>query len=586
MYKDHSNKIRLILDWVLSIIGIVSLVSMILLVGFYISDDIINIILKVFRYSIYLFLLQELIRYFIVKNFKKYIKQRKPEIFLFLILLIDVFLPSSLINNLNSSIFHTSYEQFIFIYITFLQIVVISSISIKVLRYNDYISRIKIHPSGIFALSFAGIILIGALLLMLPKAVNAGQVISFTDALFTSTSAVCVTGLNSVDTPTTFSFLGLIIIMSLIQIGGLGVMTITTFFAVLLQGQMSIGFRVIMKEFLSNDGIAGIKYILKRIAILTLIIEGVGAIIIYFSLGGSLFEINSNLLFTGIFHSVSAFCNAGFSLYSDNLMSQTHSTYFIFPATIMFLIVLGGLGFNVISNLISLRSIKIANKPIRGQLTPNTKLVLTTTGILLFSGALMFFVIEPFEGMGFSEKLFHSIFLSVTPRTAGFNTVATEGLTTATTFLLILFMWIGASPGSTGGGIKTTTFAVASMAFINILRGREKVEVFKRHVDNSSVRKAFMIIFASLIILTIGCTLLMIFEPGKDPMNLIFEATSALGTVGLSRNLTYYIGDGSKYVLIFLMFIGRIGSLAFFLTFFKHQEESRYNLPKAKLLIG
>lgn len=586
MYIEKWNNLRLGLDWVLGVIGVISLVAVILLVGFYIPDNLVRSILLVFRISVVLFVIQEIVRLFIARDLRIYARSRVPELILAAVLTIDLFLPSSFVNQINKSLFHTSYEQFYFVYVVTLQFVVIASIAVKALRYNDYLTRIKLHPSAIFALSFALIITIGALLLLLPKSVNPGHSLSVVDAFFTSTSAVCVTGLASVDTPTTYSFLGRLIIMGLIQIGGLGVMTITTFFAVLVQGQMSIGFRVMMREFLSSDGIAGIKSILRKIAILTISIEIFGAVVIYFSLGGSVLSINPDLLFSAFFHSVSAFCNAGFSLYSDNLMSQTIQTGYVFPTMVMILIVLGGLGFYTLSNILILRSRKKAMKPLRGQLSPNTKLVLTTSLLLIFVGMVLVAIIEPFGNIDLANRLFHSLFLSVTSRTAGFNTVATEALNNATTMIIIILMWIGASPGSTGGGIKTTTFAVAASAFFNILKGREKVEMFQRHVPNSDVRKSFMIIFASLIVLSFGCILLMILEPNKNALDLIFEATSALGTVGLSRNLTYFIGSGAKLVLIILMFIGRIGSLSFFISFFSHQEEARYTLPQAKLLIG
>ncbi len=586
MYKDKWRKLRYTLDGMLSIIGIVSLAAILALVGFNVSESFFNIVAVIFRISIYLYLAQELARFYLVHNVRAYIKDRMPELILSVILILNFFLSSSITHNLNEHSLAKGYNQVSFGYLIALQLIVVGSIAMKALRYNHYLSKIKLHPSAIFALSFALIITVGTLLLLMPKSVYPGVNLSFIDSLFTSTSAVCVTGLSAVDTPSTFSFLGKLIILGLIQIGGLGVMTITTFFAILLQGQMSIGFRIMMSEFLSNDGIDGIKKILKRIAILTFSIEAAGAFLIYISLGGGFFKIDSRLFFTSVFHSISAFCNAGFSLYSDNLMTHTYSTSFIFPTTVMCLIVLGGLGFHVLTNILNLRSRKIAKKSMYHQLTPNTKLVLSTTLILIIIGAVVFSLVEPFWGTTFFNRVYSALFLSVTSRTAGFNTFPTEGLGNATVLFTIVLMWIGASPGSTGGGIKTTTFAIAFLSFVNLLKGKEKVEVFQRHVLNSDVRKAFMIIFASLIVLTFGCTLLMLFEPDKSPMDLIFEATSALGTVGLSRNLTFHIGTGGKAVLTAMMFIGRIGSLAFFLSFFSHKEETRYNLPQAKILIG
>ncbi len=213
--------------------------------------------------------------------------------------------------------------------------------------------------------------------------------------------------------------------------------------------------------------------------------------------------------------------------------------------------------------------------------------MLITTFILIFGGAGLIWIADMFyPNMSFGEKMYHSLFFSVSARTAGFNTFPTELLSGASAMFLIVLMWIGASPASTGGGIKTTTFAVAFMAFINIIRGKERIELFHRQVSQDDIKRSFMIIFASLLVLGIGSSTLMIIEPNKNPIDLIFEATSALGTVGLSRNLTYYIGTGGKVVLILLMYIGRIGALNFFLSFFTPPRESKYSLPKANILIG
>ena len=584
-YRDGYQGLRKVLDWGLSLIGIVSLGTLIAIVGFEIDKESLSFLKISFDIMLLLFIGQEAARFFIVQNIKEYFNSRKFEITLAILLVLNFLAPSSLLNNVTEAFPNFTLDQLTFGYLGLLQSLIVASVGIKVLRYNHLISKIKLHPGAIFALSFAFIILTGALFLMMPKATFHG--ISFIDALFTSTSAVCVTGLNAVDTPTTFTFLGRVIIMWLIQVGGLGVMTITTFFSVLITSGMSIGFRVMMKEFLSHDSMAEVNSVLKKIALITFTIEAIGAGFIYFSLGGSIYPVNPELFFSSIFHAVSAFCNAGFALYSDNLMSQTISTGYVFPTTVMCLIVLGGLGFHVISNIISLRSRKIARKPILAQLSPNSKLVIITTLCLIFLGGLLIWLTDSYTPAESTfAKIFHSVFFSVSARTAGFNTYPTELLSAAPVMFLIILMWIGASPASTGGGIKTTTFSIALVAFINTIRGKERMTMFKRQVQTEDIHRSFMIIFASLMVLAIGSVVLMICEPTKNAIDLIFEATSALGTVGLSRNQTFFIGTGGKTMLIILMYIGRIGALNFFLSFVAPPKEPNYTLPKAHILIG
>jgi len=587
IYKSEKQGIRVVLDWVLSIVGVLSFGTLIAIIGFEIQQSVLNILWTAIEIFIFLFISQEAARYLIVINIKDYFKARKFEAILSAMLLINLIIPASFLDILTKNLFDIPFSQITIIYLGIIQFLIVLSIFSKALRYSYLLSKIKLHPGGIFALSFAMIIIVGALFLMLPKATNPGHGVSFIDALFTSTSCVCVTGLASVDTPTTYSTLGRVILMVLIQVGGLGVMTLTTFFTVLISGSLSIGVRVMMKEFLSGDGIAEINTLLKKITFLTLSIEGLGAISIYFSLGGNFYPINTEYLFSGVFHSVSAFCNAGFALYSDNLISQCQSTYYIFPTTVMFLIIFGGLGFSVISNILAIRPYNKVKRKISLQITPHSKLVIITTIILIFGGGLLIFATDNYSnGMSTFDKFYHSVFFSVSARTAGFNTFPTELLAAPSVLFLIILMWIGASPGSTGGGIKTTTFAVALLAFLNLIRGRSSVRIFKRQLETDVVGRAFLIIFASIFVIGIGSIILVIIEPNKGAIDLIFEAVSAVGTVGLSRNLTFYLGTGAKYVLVILMYVGRIGALNFFLSFFAPPKETKFTLPKANILIG
>ena len=255
----------------------------------------------------------------------------------------------------------------------------------------------------------------------------------------------------------------------------------------------------------------------------------------------------------------------------------------------MILIILGGLGFAVLTNLNKWNPLVHSSRDYRRKLTVSTKIVLSVTFILIFVGSIFIFLTESFEfdsGLTFAEKIYHSIFLSVSCRTAGFNTMPTEQLSYALIIITLPLMWIGASPGSTGGGIKTTTIGITLLGLYHTMKGKEKIEIFDREIHQRSIRKAFMVILSSLIFLGIGSFLLIWVEPDKQPINLIFEAASAIGTVGLTRDVTSHLGTGGKLIVIFLMFVGRIGVLTFFLAFVRSAVQPRYTLPKTDIVVG
>lgn len=569
--------------------GILSLASIILLAGFYLPEDIIEMTRLVINVVLVIYILQEAASWFTAHHFREHIKERLFRNFLALLLLLSLLFPDDFFRIFSGLLPQLTIRQITLIYLSIIQFPIIFVIIIKLLRKNYLINKLRLQPGAIFGLSFAIIIIGGALLLLLPKATPPGQGISVLDSLFTSTSAVCVTGLTVVDTAANFAPLGKLIILILIQIGGLGVMTLTTFFAAFLAGGISYRIRIMMQDLLSQESLSEVAGILIKIITYTLIIEIVGAFFLYLSLGGSVHEVNWDYIYSSVFHSVSAFCNAGFSLYSSGLMEDTVLTNFGFSSTIMILIVLGGLGFTVLSNLAGIRPRKFKLKRVRYQISPATKIVLYSTVILLIAGGVLMYFSENFSyapDMSFGEKLYHSLFLSVTARTAGFNTVPIDGLAAPTVLIMLFLMWIGASPGSTGGGIKTTTAAISFLSFSNIVRGRERLEIFGRTIDPESIRKAFVLIFSSLMALGASSILLVWIEPDKAPLDLIFEATSAISTVGLSRNITPHLSAASKIIIILLMFIGRIGVFTFFISFFKSKPEPEYKLPKSSIMIG
>lgn len=463
----------------------------------------------------------------------------------------------------------------------------------QVYKLMSMIDKIKIHPSLLFALSFLMIIFIGSGLLILPKS-HVGD-LTFLQSLFTSTSAVCVTGLIVVDTATAFTMLGKIIILVLIQIGGLGIMAFTGFFGFIFTGTVSFKDRLLLKDIMSSDSLGGVFRLITKIILLTLLIELIGAVIIYFNIGDAV----ADPLFFSIFHSVSAFCNAGFSILSNGLASPELQGNYVVTTTIASLIILGGIGFPVLimlytylkhtgRNLFSGQGWK---KMPADSLKQNigVRIALITSILLLIIGTLFYLIFEKnhsLETLTGVDKFVAAFFGSVSARTAGFNVVDITRWTYPTIFLMIFLMWIGASPGSTGGGIKTTTFAMALHVVRNFVRGRHVVHVGYRRIGSETLIRVLVIIVLSIIVVFLAFIGLMLADPAKDPVKLLFETVSAYGTVGLSIINTSTLSHVGKVIIIFTMFIGRVGPLALLSGIFTIHKKRYYNYPVKDLIIN
>jgi Trk-type K+ transport system membrane component len=363
-------------------------------------------------------------------------------------------------------------------------------------------------------------------------------------------------------------------------------MTITTFLA-MFSGSLSISERVMMQEFLSQDSIGRVRAVLRQIILLTFGIELLGAVCFYASTGSFPFASEGQKIFSAAFHAVSAFCNAGFSLFSANLAERGVAMNLGVNLTITTLIILGGIGFTVIANLLSLRAGQ-RHIRLRNQLTVHTKLVLITTALLLAAGTAVMYALDGggiLGGLPWGEKLLASYFQSVTTRTAGFNTVDIGALSGGTALLMIILMFIGASPGSTGGGIKTSTAAVVAMHLWATVRGRAKVEFGRRRIPSETVEKAFIVTALAAIVLVTSSFLLLLVEP-RPYLDLLFECSSALGTVGLSRNLTPSLTDFSKVVLAAVMLTGRVGALTIIAALVRRVVTADYDYPSGNVMIG
>lgn len=580
--------LKIYLDILLLFIGLVSGISFILLIGFDLSRLEILLIQRIIDIVIYCFIFEEFFRLFTFQRFWDELRSRWIEFSLVLLLIFEILFKSTLIQTFRLYFPFVSFDEIAIAYLVVSQLNIFLIGVFKIVRHSSFITRLKVPPGAIFAMSFAILILLGSFFLSLPKASATGNSIKYIDALFTSTSAVCVTGLIVLDTPKDFSFLGQIIILILIQLGGLGIMTLTTFFFTFVGGGVSLRMRLLLKEFLSTETFSAIASILRKIVFYTFTIELIGFLVLYLSMAG-FNKFDGNTFYIAIFHSISAFCNAGFSLFSENLATPLLRTNYIFKFTVTLLIIFGGLGFLTLAEIFSLKIFGKRVPRIRFQLSVTSKIVLVTTLILIVLGSGLIFLADFRTGVlgnNTFDTIFNAYFQSVTARTAGFNTVPIENLSVLSAIVLIFLMWVGASPGGTGGGIKTTTFAVVFIFILNYIRSRERLIIFDREIAHETIQKAFVILILSIFVIFVATSVLIYFEPKINPLNLLFEVTSAFGTVGLSRNVTFHICDSSKLVLVFVMFIGRIGVLTFFTAVFKPFREYNYTLPKVNVNVG
>lgn len=463
---------------------------------------------------------------------------------------------------------------------------------------NTGISRKYLNPAQLFVISFVLIVAVGTTLLLLPNATHGG--ISSIDALFTATSAVCVTGLTVVDTGTHFTRFGQWIILVLIQVGGIGIMTFTSYFSHFFRGSSSFESHLMLGDMSNEQKMSEVFGTLKRIIVATFIVELAGALFIFFCLDSLVLKTLDERFFFAAFHSIASFCNAGFSTLSQNLYDIDYRYNYPLQVNVVFLIILGGLGFPILFNFLSyvkhfLKSkwLMLTHQPevtyVRNRISVNSKIVLITTAILIVAGTVVFWIFEYNNTLVEHQpagKFVTALFGAVTPRTAGFNTVDMTKLQFPTIMFTFLLMWIGASPGSTGGGIKTSTLAIATLNFFSLARGRDRIEVYRREVSDTSVRRAFAIISLSLIALGAGIFSISMLDSDKKLIEIAFECFSAYSTTGLSLGVTPAFTAGSKLVLIALMFSGRVGMLTLLVAVLKKVKHANYSYPTEDILIN
>ena len=444
----------------------------------------------------------------------------------------------------------------------------------------------KLTPARFILLGFSLVILVGAILLYLPISSTAGYHISLTDALFTSVSSVCVTGLVVVDTNTQWSYFGEAVILMLIQIGALGIMSVVALFSVFTGKKLGLMNRLTIKESLNNFTFEGIVKTFKSILLVTLAIEAIGALVLLIEFV-PLYGPGTGII-KSIFHSVSSFCNAGFDIFGSEENPFTSIVQFndrpLLVLTTALLIIVGGLGFIVWNDLAVNRRFS--------RLTLHSKVVLTTSGLLLIIGTFAFLLFEynnplTLSSMPARDKLLNSFFQSVTSRTAGFSAIAPAQMTELSNFFTVLLMFIGGAPGSTAGGIKVTTFSILVLTVISLAKGRSDVQIFERRLPEETVKKAIAVLLLAMLTV-IAVTLALLYFNGITFMQAFYEAVSAFANVGLSTGITPSLSLASKYILMLTMLLGRIGPVTAVVAFASKRKNQvvTYRYPEGKITVG
>ncbi|MBU8713026.1 MULTISPECIES: TrkH family potassium uptake protein [Brevibacillus] len=446
---------------------------------------------------------------------------------------------------------------------------------------RKWTDKLQLDPPKTLVLGFALIILLGTFLLTLPSATVNGQGLPWLDSLFTATSATCVTGLVVVDTGTTFTTFGQMVILSLIQIGGLGFMTVATFFSLIMRKKISLRERLILQESLNQMTMEGVVRLAKMILIFTALAELIGGVLLSIRFAFD-FPLPKAIYF-GFFHAISNFNNAGFDLMGDFASLTGYVDDPLVTLVVCLLIILGGIGFIVVSDLYEYRHTR--------RLSLHTKVVLSTTALLVLGGTVLIFILEytnpkTLQPLSMLGKVLGSLYQSVTARTAGSNTLSIGDMRQSSLFLIILLMFIGASPGSTGGGIKTTTFATLIGAVIAQIKGKEDVIFFRQRILPHMIYKSLTVTMTGLFIVMAVTMALSITEEGARFEMILFEVTSAFATTGLSMGLTPSLSPIGKTLIILTMFAGRVGPLTIAFALAQRRQKEYFRYPKGKITIG
>lgn len=482
---------------------------------------------------------------------------------------------------------YTDYGSF---YMVIVGIYLIFLLIFDFAKVGNAINTFKLKPAAIFVLSFVILIFAGAGILMLPAMTREAGSMPFLEALFTSVSACCVTGLIVVDTATYFTIKGQLVIMMLIQIGGLGIVSFASFFASFMKQGVGLKQQLMLQDFLSTDNLFSVKNQLKQIIFITVLVEGLTFLGIFITWGPEAEFVGlGQKIFFSLFHAISAFCNAGFSLYTNGLYEPVVRTAYILHIVIVGAVILGGIGFSSIQDIFSPASLRERMRSPWKDWKLSTKIAVYTSAALLALGTIVFYLLErnnTLQSLNLLESLITSFFQSGIARTAGFNTVDVTALKPPTLILIMFLMFVGASSGSIGGGIKTSTFYLIIASAFATIRGKQKIEIGKRFIAKELLFKALSIFFFAASLNLLCIFFLTITDPEINVLQLAFEQVSAFGTVGLSTGITPILSNAGKVVIILSMFLGRVGTLTFVLALGTRTATTAYQYPKVHLMVG
>jgi len=586
--KERADKLKKKIARIPIIVSILSIVAFLYDFGFDHEPYIEKFLNKVYLLSVFIGIISIALRY-LFKDYRPRFKSSFFDILLFIFLTISFLQQFGYFYYNSLSVLNLKFWIYSAVFFVFFR--ELSAIRVE-------FRKASLNPAQLFVLSFLIIIILGSFLLLLPRATVAE--ISLIDALFTSTSAVCVTGLIVVDTGSFFTEFGQIIIAILIQVGGIGIMTFASYFSYFFKGGSSYENQLALRDITNAEKISEVFSVLKKIILITFLIEGIGAVLIYKSLDSSTIPSLIERIFFSGFHAISGFCNAGFSTLPNSFYESAFQFNYPLHLIVAFLFILGGLGFPIVFNLFKylksrvLTTLKFVFRRKYLKTTPrlinvNTRIVLLTSLVLTVLGTIAFFILEynnTLANHSYFGKVVTAFFGSVTTRTAGFNTVDTGALNLHTILIVMFLMWVGASPASTGGGIKTSTLAVAILKTVSIVKGKTRLEMFNREIPNSSVERAYAIIVLSIFVIAISVLLISFLDSSKGLLSISFECVSAYSTVGLSRGITSELSSASKLVLILTMFIGRVSMLTLLIALYKRVSSEAYHLPTENILIN
>jgi len=568
------------------IVSLITISAILYYHGFYITLKTKETIKIIVHLSLVFYTLKYLLYLFYSINRKAYIKETYIE-FIIIFLLISNWI---LISMFDISIPLFNYDSFEDFYLLFIQFYFLIMVVIELSKASKFLTNFHVSPPTLMLLSFFLLISVGTLLLMLPRMTVDG--ISFIDALFTSTSASCITGLSVVNTGTDFTLKGQVVILILMQLGGLSILSFATFFtAFIARSSAGLRYQHLVKDLLSTNKLSDSFQLLRSIFITTFVIETIGIILLYmYWKTTGLFTSDGETFFYALFHSVSAFNNAGFSLWNANLMDAAIVDNYFPQGVIAILVVLGGIGFVTLSDFFSPQQIRERKKYSWKRLLPSTRIILYTTFGIILIGAVVTLILEYDNTLShqnsFMEKFGTILFQTISGRTAGFNMIDITRFTVPTMILFMIIMFIGASPGSTGGGIKTTTFFVLMKSMFATIQGKKNIEFQKKTIPFELVDKAYSIVLMSLIVIIISAFAISIVEPKIDITDSLFDCISAFSTCGLSSGACAAMGIGGKIILILNMYIGRVGTLTLAFALSKRIKEAKHQYPDIHFMVG